>query len=140
MPSFKVYKGSPAGIKEGTTTKEQLVGDQVLVRVKASGVCFADTLYQHTDMVFGHEGMGVVQEVGAGVKGLRVGDRVGWGYQTNSCGVCQQCLSGNDDYCAEREFYGMANLDQGSFAEAAVWKEGYLFKIPDNISDIDAGP
>ncbi|KAM0262789.1 hypothetical protein ACHAQJ_001583 [Trichoderma viride] len=91
-------------------------------------------------MVLGHEGAGVVQQVGPDVKNLKLGDRVGWGYQADSCGLCEQCLSGNEEYCPDREIYGMANLDQGSFAEAVVWREAFLFKIPDNISDADAAP
>jgi D-arabinose 1-dehydrogenase-like Zn-dependent alcohol dehydrogenase len=71
---------------------------------------------------------------------LKKGDRVGWGYEHDSCGHCQQCLSGNETYCAERAMYGMADLDQGSFAHAAVWREAFLFPIPDGLSDEAAAP
>jgi D-arabinose 1-dehydrogenase-like Zn-dependent alcohol dehydrogenase len=141
MPSFKVYKGSASdGIQEGNTTKPALTGDQVLVKITASGLCGTDLHYKAADMVLGHEGAGVVQQVGPDVKNLKLGDRVGWGYQADSCGLCEQCLSGNEEYCPDREIYGVSNLDQGSFAEAAVWREAFLFKIPDNISDADAAP
>lgn len=50
------------------------------------------------------------------------------------------CLSGRDHFCPSREFYGFANLDQGSFASHAVWKEDWLFRIPDSISDTEAAP
>ncbi|KAM0464882.1 hypothetical protein ACHAPV_001873 [Trichoderma viride] len=140
MPSFKVYKGSAEGIQEGQTTKPNLTGDQVFVKVSASGLCGTDLHYRAAGIVLGHEGAGVVQEVGPDVKHLKAGDRVGWGYQANSCGLCEQCLSGNDEYCVEREIYGEANLDQGSFGEAVVWREAFLFKIPDTMSDADAAP
>lgn len=78
--------------------------------------------------------------MGPEVRKLKKGERVGWGYLTGSCGLCEQCLSGNDEYCPERELYGMSNLDQGSFAEQAVWKESFLFKIPDNMTDAEAAP
>ncbi|OAQ71315.1 nadp-dependent alcohol dehydrogenase protein [Pochonia chlamydosporia 170] len=91
-------------------------------------------------MVLGHEGVGVVQEVGPDTKNLKPGDRVGWGYQANSCGRCDQCLNGDDEYCDERQIYGEANLDQGSLAEAIVWREAFLFRVPDNISDAEAAP
>lgn len=140
MPSFKVYKGSAEGIREGQTTKPNLTGDQVFVKVSASGLCGTDLHYRAAGIVLGHEGAGVVQQIGPDVKHFKVGDRVGWGYQANCCGLCEQCLSGNDEYCPEREIYGEANLDQGSFGEAVVWREAFLFEIPDTISDSDAAP
>lgn len=42
--------------------------------------------------------------------------------------------------CKERQMYGAANLDQGSFASHAVWREAFLFKVPEDISNEDAGP
>jgi D-arabinose 1-dehydrogenase-like Zn-dependent alcohol dehydrogenase len=140
MPTFKVYKGSPEGIKESTTTKPDLSGDQVLVKITASGLCGTDLHYKGADMVLGHEGIGVVKEIGPTVKRLHVGDRVGWGYEANSCGLCEQCLTGNEDYCPDRELYGSANPELGSFAEAVVWREAFLFRIPKCISDVDAAP
>ena len=92
------------------------------------------------DMVLGHEGVGVVQETGPDVKYMKKGDRVGWGYEHDNCGHCQQCLSGNENYCAERKFYGEADLDQGSFAHGAVWREAFLFKVPEGMSDEVAAP
>lgn len=140
MPSFKVYKGSAEGIQEGQTTKPELIGDQVFVKISASGLCGTDLHYRAAGIVLGHEGAGVVQQIGPDVKHFKVGDRVGWGYQANSCGLCEQCLGGNEEYCSDREIYGEANLDQGSFGEAVVWREAFLFKTPDNILDTDAAP
>ncbi|KAL6910082.1 chaperonin 10-like protein [Trichoderma evansii] len=140
MPSFKVYKGSAEGIQEGQTTKPELTGDQVFVKISASGLCGTDLHYKAAGIVLGHEGAGVVQQIGPDVKHFKVGDRVGWGYLANSCGLCEQCLSGNEEYCSDREIYGEANLDQGSLGEAVIWREAFLFQIPDNISDTDAAP
>lgn len=141
MPSFRVYRGSEKnGIQESSTTKPALQGDQVLVKITASGLCGTDLHYKNADMVLGHEGAGFVQEVGPEVKHLKKGDRVGWGYEHDSCGICEHCLSGNEQYCPQREMYGEADLDQGSFADAAVWREAFLFKIPEGLSDQEAGP
>lgn len=142
MPSFTVYKGSKSGeiIKSTTTKPDELTGDQVLLKVTASGLCGTDEHYRHADMVLGHEGAGVVTAVGPAVRSLKVGDRVGWGYEHDSCGECEWCLTGRETFCTERAMYGAADLDQGSFAEGAVWREAFLFKIPDAITDKEAAP
>ena len=140
MPTFKVYRGTPAGIQESTTTKPALTGDEVLVKITASGLCGTDMHYKHADIVLGHEGVGLVEAVGPAVRHLKPGDRVGWGYQHDSCGICDECLKGQETYCPERKLYGEADLDQGSFAEAAVWREAFLFRVPEELSDEEAAP
>lgn len=91
-------------------------------------------------MVLGHEGVGVVEEVGPDCQFLKKGDRVGWGYEVDSCGNCQECLQGAETYCRDRAMYGLQNFDQGSFASHAIWREAFLHPIPDNLSDVDAAP
>lgn len=91
-------------------------------------------------MVLGHEGVGIVEAVGPDVKYLKKGDRVGWGYEHDSCGHCNECLTGNEVFCPERALYGYANLDQGSFASHAIWREAFLFPTPDSIADEHAAP
>ncbi|KAI1774953.1 GroES-like protein [Hypoxylon cercidicola] len=140
--TFTVFKGDKSGSpKQTTTTKpKELTGDNVLVRITASGVCGTDLHYRTVDMVLGHEGVGVVEATGPMCKVFKKGDRVGWGYEHDSCGHCQQCLTGTETYCAGRQLYSYANLDQGSFASHAIWREAFMFKIPDSISDEDAAP
>ncbi|KAJ4299133.1 hypothetical protein N0V90_004377 [Kalmusia sp. IMI 367209] len=141
MPSYTVYKGSESGkIVKGHTTRPDLKGDEVLVKVNASGVCGTDEHYKHVDMGLGHEGAGVVEAVGPTVSSLKKGDRVGWGYAHDSCGHCEWCLTGKEQYCPDRKMYGDSDLDQGSFASHGVWREAFLFKIPDALSDFDAAP
>jgi len=141
MPSFTVFKGSESGkIVKSQTTKDDLKNDEVLVKVTASGLCGTDEHYKDTDMVLGHEGAGVVEATGPNVTQLKKGDRVGWGYEHDSCGHCELCLTGREQYCPESKLYGLADLDQGSFASHAVWREAFLFKIPDSMSDADAAP
>ncbi|USP78765.1 alcohol dehydrogenase [Curvularia clavata] len=141
MPSFTVYKGSKEGkIVKSETTKPDLKDDQVLLRITASGLCGTDEHYKEADMVLGHEGVGIVEDVGPSVKELKKGDRVGWGYEHNCCGHCEKCLTGWETYCPEREMYGMHNLDQGSFGSHAVWREAFLFKVPEELTDAEAAP
>jgi D-arabinose 1-dehydrogenase-like Zn-dependent alcohol dehydrogenase len=90
--------------------------------------------------VLGHEGVGIIEATGPDVKYMKKGDRVGWGYVHDTCGHCEMCLTGREQYCLQRQMYGEANLDQGSFAHKAVWKESFLFPIPDGLSDEAAAP
>ncbi|OBT91384.1 hypothetical protein VE01_10599 [Pseudogymnoascus verrucosus] len=140
MVSFTVFRGSKEGsIVEGTTTRE-IREDEVLVKVTHSGVCGTDEHRRHTDMVLGHEGVGIIEDIGSAVKSHSIGEHVGWGYFHNSCGVCKQCLLGRDNLCAQVEKYGKSNLDQGSFGTYAVWKASFVFKLPSTISLENAAP
>ena len=76
---------------------------EALVRIVAAGVCHTDAITRAGDMpmpfpsVLGHEGAGVVEQVGSGVTEIAPGDQViiGW----PSCGVCRNCLDGHPRYC-----------------------------------------
>lgn len=92
------------------------------------------------DMVLGHEGVGIVENVGPACRFLKRGDHVGWGYEVDCCGHCIECLQGTETYCPDRAMYGVSNLDQGSFATHAIWRESFLYPIPQGLSDIDAAP
>ncbi|QIX00203.1 hypothetical protein AMS68_005720 [Peltaster fructicola] len=140
MPSFTVFRGTDSGKVKKAETKKDLKGDQVYLRVTASGLCGTDLHYRKADMALGHEGVGIVEELGPDVKSLKKGDRVGWGYEHDSCGQCEQCLKGFETHCPKRAMYGDADTDQGSFATGAVWREAFLFKIPEGLSDEEAAP
>src|SRR5262245_38644470 len=77
---------------------------EVLVRLEASGVCHSDlhvleTGWSHRfPVLLGHEGAGVVEELGEGVAGLAVGDRVILGWRS-PCGACRRCLGGEPRRC-----------------------------------------
>ena len=141
MASITVYKGSENGaIVEAKVEKPKLKADEVLLQVTHSGLCGTDVHYKGADMVLGHEGVGVVEAVGSGVTLFKKGDRAGWGYNHHCCGHCEQCLSGNDVYCPERQMYGDADLDQGSMASHATWSESFLFHIPEEMASDHAAP
>ncbi|KAJ7497687.1 chaperonin 10-like protein [Mycena latifolia] len=138
---FTVFKGSAnEGIAESKTQHTAPTGNQVLVKITHSGICGTDEHYKHADMVLGHEGVGTVQQVGESVKGFNVGDIVGWGYTHKTCGTCEQCLLGQDQYCPNREFYGVHNLHQGSFGSHAIWDASFLFKVPEGLAPEHAAP
>ena len=78
---------------------------EVLVRMVATGVCHTDQVIRDQMVpvplpaVLGHEGAGVVEEVGTGVSHVRPGDHVVLSY--NSCGLCRNCMSGAPGYCGD---------------------------------------
>ncbi|TVY86281.1 alcohol dehydrogenase, partial [Lachnellula willkommii] len=140
MVDITVFKGSNEGKIVESQTKKDLGHDEVLIRVTHSGVCGTDEHYKHQDMVLGHEGAGIIEEVGSSVMNHAKGDSVGWGYQQNSCGHCKQCLTGRETLCPERAMYGTANFDTGSFAHHAIQKSAYIFAIPASIPREFAAP
>ncbi|KAJ7063937.1 putative NADP-dependent alcohol dehydrogenase C 2 [Mycena amicta] len=137
---FTVFKGTPEGIVQATTRSPAPTGNQVLVKITHSGICGTDEHYKEANIVLGHEGVGTVQQIGEGVTEFKVGDVVGWGYTHKTCGTCDQCLLGHDQYCENREFYGAHNLNQGSFGSHAIWDASFLFHIPDGLAPEFAAP
>lgn len=94
-------KGGPLKIE--SLELEGPRGDEVLVRMVASGICHTDIGIcdswhaADTPVVLGHEGAGVVEQVGGRVKGVAPGDHVVLSYQ--SCGHCGPCRSGHPSDC-----------------------------------------
>ena len=91
---YVVYKGSPSGNIVKTTGHLTVGPTQALVQITHSGVCGTDEHYLHAGIGLGHEGVGIVKEVGPSVTSVKVGDRVGFGWIHYVCGHCTTCLSG----------------------------------------------
>src|SRR6476620_6195713 len=83
---------------------------QVLVKIEASGLCHTDLHAAHGDwpvkpklpLIPGHEGVGIVEEVGEGVTSIKVGDRVGIPWLYSACGECEYCLTGRETLCLDQ--------------------------------------
>lgn len=69
--TFQVFKGSSQGKIVQSETRRTLADDEVLVRITHAGLCGTDLHFKNEDMVLGHEGVGVVQEVGSAVTSFR---------------------------------------------------------------------
>ncbi|CAK5268344.1 unnamed protein product [Mycena citricolor] len=135
------FKGSErSGIVETHATREPPKGKEVLIKITHSGICGTDEHYKTADMVLGHEGVGKVLQVGDKVTRFKVGDHVGWGYIHKTCGTCHECITGEDQYCQNKEMYGTHNFHQGSFGTHAIWEETFLFSIPQGIAPEHAAP
>jgi alcohol dehydrogenase, propanol-preferring len=86
----------------------------------------------------GHEGVGIVEALGAGVTQRAVGDRVALPWLGHACGHCDHCVSGWETLCEEQQNTGYS-ID-GSFAEYAVADATYLVPVPEGVSPHDAAP
>jgi alcohol dehydrogenase, propanol-preferring len=119
---------------------------QVRVKVEASGLCHTDIHAAHGDwpvkpappFVPGHEGIGIVAELGPGVTEVAVGDRVAMPWLGYACGTCDYCVSGWETLCLEQKNMGYS-ID-GGFAEYATAYGRYVVKVPDGIDPFDAAP
>jgi len=116
--------------------------DDVLINVKAVGICGFDiTLYHETPayskflnppVILGHEFSGVIVEVGKNVKDFTEGDRVTCETHAVTCGRCYYCMSGKYNLCPER--LGLGYQKDGAFAEFVKVPVIRLHKLPNNIS------
>jgi propanol-preferring alcohol dehydrogenase len=118
---------------------------QVLVRVHACGVCRTDLHVvdgelpnPKTPVIPGHEIVGEVAAIGAGVSGLAVGDRVGIPWLGQTCGACRYCRAQQENLCDAARFTGYT-LD-GGYAELAVADARYCFRLPGGIGDVEIAP
>ena len=136
-----VYKGSPSGrvVKAQGETVE-LQPNEVVVEIAYTGICGSDLHFLTRDIVLGHEGVGIISQVGHSVKNVKVEDRVGWGLNHYSCNYCDQCLCGNDHMCPERRMYSMADGHIGCFSDRVVINSYFVHVIPGEIKLVDAGP
>ena len=123
---------------------------EVIVRVGAAGLCRTDLHImegvwadiQDPDRnllpyVLGHENAGWVEDVGAGVTSVKVGDAVIC-HPLRTCGVCHGCRRGEDMYCEAGAFPGL-NCD-GGFADYFLTNERALIKLNPNIAPVDVAP
>ena len=120
--------------------------DEVVVRVEASGLCHTDIHAAHGDWPVkptppftpGHEGVGIVEQVGPGVTEVALGDRVAVPWLGYACGTCEYCVSGWETLCLEQKNMGYS-LD-GSFADYVKAYGRYVVKVPAGVDPIDAAP
>lgn len=119
---------------------------EILVKVKASGVCHTDLHAVEGDwpvkpnlpLIPGHEGIGEVVALGADVENIQVGDIVGMPWLYSACGHCEYCITGWETLCESQKNTGYA-VD-GSFAEYVIADATYVGKFPKNINYLDMAP
>ena len=114
---------------------------QVKIEVMAAAICSSDihALYNglmadryRYPVIIGHEGAGIVVDVGEGVQSIKVGDRVTAETTLTACGTCEYCRKGETNMCAERK--GLGSAADGYFAHYCIVAEKYCHKLTDDIS------
>jgi len=117
---------------------------ELLVRVLACGVCRTDLhvadgeIPANYPVVPGHEIVGEVAQLGEGVEGFAIGQRVGIPWLGKACGTCSFCREGRENLCDHPEFTGATR--DGGYASHALADARFCFPIPDGLSDLEAAP
>jgi uncharacterized zinc-type alcohol dehydrogenase-like protein len=127
--------------------------NDVLIAVTHAGICHSDIHTVRGDwgpqpypLVPGHEIVGVVAEVGSDVTRHRVGDTVGVGCMVGSCGTCNNCRNGDEQYCDSGMLatYGGTDRDgtvtQGGYSTHVVVDAGFVLSVPAGLDPAAAAP
>jgi propanol-preferring alcohol dehydrogenase len=118
---------------------------EISIRVSACGVCRTDLHIVDGELPFpghpvvpGHEIVGRVIEVGAGVSGFASGERVGVPWLGWSCGHCRFCASARENLCDDARFTGWQI--EGGYADYATADSRYCFHLPEGYADAEIAP
>lgn len=136
--------GKPLDIRE--VQIPEVGPGQALMKVMSTGVCHTDLHAATGDwpvkpappFIPGHEGAGVIVKVGAGVKAVKEGDRVGVPWLHSACGTCEFCLTGWETLCKQQSNTGYSV--NGSFAEYVLVDPNYTAHLPANIDFNSVAP
>lgn len=123
----------------------ELGPEEVEVKVEYCGICHSDLSMRNNEwamttypFVGGHEAIGTVTAIGPMAKGVKVGDRVGIGWNAESCMQCEQCLSGYQINCPNIQ--GVIVGRYGGFAERVRVHWAWAVKLPSSLSVEKSGP
>jgi alcohol/geraniol dehydrogenase (NADP+) len=162
-PAFGV-QSSPGSKKGGTTNykawvakgaKQPLVletvdlgpfeAEDVEIVVENCGLCHSDVSILNNDWgisqfpaILGHEVIGRVTALGPNAKGLKVGQRVGVGWNSGSCMHCHQCMSGSHNLCPEVKITIVGH--RGGFASHVRSHWAWAIPLPEKLNFAEAGP
>jgi len=146
-------QGAGAPLEPTSIDRRELRPDDVQIEIRYCGICHSD-IHQVKDewggsifpMVPGHEIAGVVTAVGPEVTKFKVGDRVGVGCMVDSCGECEQCLAGEEQFCTKPsvQTYNDRGYDgeptYGGYSGQVVVTERFVVRIPDSLELDVAAP
>lgn len=135
---------SPLSLEE--IAKPEPEPGKIVVKIEASGLCHTDIHAAHGDwpvkptlpLIPGHEGVGFVESVGAGVTEVKEGDRVAIPWLGYACGTCEYCISGWETLCLQQLNTGY--FIPGAYAEYAPAFARYVAKVPAKVNSLEAAP
>ncbi|MBO0982178.1 alcohol dehydrogenase AdhP [Microbacterium sp. SD291] len=136
--------GSPADIEERPLPQPK--AGQVLVRLEACGLCHTDIHAMNGDwpvkpklpLVPGHEGVGIIEQLGDGVTTRKVGQRVAMAWLGHACGECRYCVDGRENLCEAQ--YNNGYAVDGGYSEYMIADARYAVPVPDGVTALDAAP
>jgi len=118
---------------------------ELRVRVTVCGICRTDLHVIEGDLppvrmpiIPGHQVVGVVDRVGPQCRRFAVGDRVGIAWLRSTCGTCDFCVRGEENLCPASRYTGWH--EDGGYAEYALVREDFAYRIPDTFADDEAAP
>lgn len=118
---------------------------ELRLRVRACGVCRTDLHVVDGDLtprrpaiIPGHEIVGVVDAIGAGVTDVRMGERRGVPWLGSTCGACRYCREGQENLCDDPGFTGWTR--DGGYADTVLARADFTIPLPDGLPDAEAAP
>lgn len=118
---------------------------QVRIKVQACGVCHSDVFTKdglwpgiQYPRVPGHEVVGVIDEIGSGVTGWQIGQRVGVGWHGGHDGTCRACRRGDFRNCENLQVPGISY--DGGYQQYMIAPVEALVSVPESLNDIEAAP
>lgn len=143
-PAYAAAKAG-APLKRVEIAMGALAPDDVEIKVGYCGLCHSDLSMWKNDwgmteypFIGGHEAIGTVVAKGANVISLKIGDRVGVGWNASSCGHCRHCMSGGHMFCADRTATIVGR--SGGFADRVRCDWRWAIRLPENLDPAKAGP
>ncbi|WP_037586661.1 alcohol dehydrogenase AdhP [Stenoxybacter acetivorans] len=142
MKAAVVRKNSDGYVDIVEKELRPIKANEALVDVEYCGVCHTDLHVAHGDFgekpgrVLGHEGIGIVKEIGKDVKSLKIGDRVSIAWFFEGCGHCEYCNTGRETFC--REVKNAGYTADGGMAEQAIVVADYAVKVPEGLDPAEA--
>ncbi|MCK5807294.1 MAG: alcohol dehydrogenase AdhP [Mycoplasmataceae bacterium] len=148
MKAFLVEAPGKWSVKEVNVPKPKK--GEVLIKMETSGVCHTDLHAANFDwpvepkfpLIPGHEGIGLVAELGEGVTEHKIGDRVALAWLHDTCGECEYCLNTDKDnmetLCPNQNM--TAYTVDGSFGEYAIGNSKFIAKVPEGLDILSGAP
>ena len=135
----------PNALELGDVPTPSAGAGELLVRVTVCGVCRTDLdlaegrlKAPHYPLIPGHQVVGQIAEMGAGVTGFVAGDRVGIAWIHSACGECRACTAGTENLCAR--FVATGCDVSGGYAEYVTVPAAFAHRIPPELTDAVAAP